>query len=390
MTKSRDPVVTAYALCNCLGRTTEEAVAALAAGRSGLAQPPLPLPFDTVCGTVGGELPGLPAAWSAYDTRQARIALATLDQVRAPVAAALGRWGPERVALVMATSTGGIAVSEDAYDAVRDTGRRPASYDLERQHNFFAFVELLRAETGIAGPATVVSTACSSSGKVFASARRLIAAGVADAVLVGGVDSLCRTTLCGFAGLSVLSPEPCRPFCRERQGMNIGEGGALLLVERQGEARAAVLGVGESCDGHHMSSPHPEGLGARLAMERALAEAGLEPAAVDYVNAHGTGTEANDAVEAVAIAGLLGEKVPVASTKGFTGHMLGVAGATEAIFAVVALEQGWLPVSLGAEPVEPEPGIRILTERLERPCRVAMSNSFGFGGSNVSVILGAP
>ncbi len=161
--KLRDPVVTAYALCNCLGRTTEEAIAALAAGHSGLASPPMPLPFETVCGAAPGGLPSLPDAWSAYDTRQARIALLTLDQIRGPVAAAVGRWGPARVALVMATSTGGIAVSEDAYDAVRDTGRRPASYDLERQHNFFAFVELLRAETGIAGPATVVSTACSSS-----------------------------------------------------------------------------------------------------------------------------------------------------------------------------------------------------------------------------------
>ncbi len=390
MRNSRDPGVTAYALCNGLGRTTEEVIASLAAGRHGLAPPSLPLQFETVCGAVGGSLPGLPEAWAAYDTRQSRIARLTLDQIRDPVASAVRRWGPERVAMVMATSTGGIAVSEDAYDAVRDTGRRPTGYDLERQHSFFAFAEYLRAETGIAGPASVVSTACSSSGKVFGSARRLIAAGVADAVLVGGVDSLCRTTLCGFAGLSVLSPEACRPFSRERQGMNIGEGGALLLLERQGDARALVLGVGESCDGHHMSSPHPEGLGARLAMQGALAEAGLEPAAVDYVNAHGTGTEINDAVEAVAIAAVFGDRVPVVSTKGYTGHMLGAAGATEAVFAIIALEQGWLPAGLGAEPLDPEHGIRIVTERLEWPCRAAMSNSFGFGGSNVSVILGAP
>ena len=384
-----DPVVTAYALCNCLGRSTEEAVAALAAGWTGLGPPPISLSFETVCGAVKGRLPGLPEAWSGYDTRQARVALQTVEQIRGPVASAVRRWGPERVALVMATSTGGIAVSEDAYDAVRDTGRLPAGYDLERQHSFFAFTHFLRAETGIAGPATVVSTACSSSGKVFGSARRLIAAGVADAVLIGGVDSLCRTTLCGFAGLGVLSPEPCRPFSRERQGMNIGEGGAMLLIEREGNARAVVLGVGESSDGHHMSSPHPEGLGARSAMTAALAEAGLRPAAVDYVNAHGTGTEINDAVEAAAIAAVLGDRVPVVSTKGYTGHMLGAAGATEAVFTIVALEQQWLPASLGVEPMDPANGIRLVADRVEHRCRVAMSNSFGFGGSNVSVILGA-
>ena len=387
--KSNDPAVTAYAVCNGLGRTTEQVVASLAAGRSGLVPPPMPLPFETVCGAVEDELPSLPEAWSLHDTRQARIAFQTLEQIRGPVASAVRRWGADRVALVMATSTGGIAVSEDAFDAFKTSGRTPAGYDLERQHSFFAFVDFLRAQTGIGGPATVVSTACSSSGKVFGCARRLLAAGVADAVLLGGVDSLCRTTLCGFAGLSVLSPEPCRPFSARRQGMNIGEGGAMLLIEREGEARAVVLGVGESCDAHHMSSPHPEGLGARLAMRAALAEAGLRPSAVDHVNAHGTGTEINDAVEAGAIAAVFGGDVPVASTKGFTGHMLGAAGATEAVFAIVALEQQWLPASLGAEPVDPANGIRVVPDRVEQRCRVVMSNSFGFGGSNVSVLLGA-
>ncbi len=164
----------------------------------------------------------------------------------------------------------------------------------------------------------------------------------------------------------------------------------MVLIEREGDARAAVLGVGESCDGHHMSSPHPEGLGARLAMQAALAEAGLKPSEVDYVNAHGTGTELNDAVEAGAIAAVFGEDVPVVSTKGFTGHMLGAAGATEAVFAIVAIEQQWIPASLGAEPVDPANGILIVPDRIERRCRVAISNSFGFGGSNVSLILGAP
>ena len=164
----------------------------------------------------------------------------------------------------------------------------------------------------------------------------------------------------------------------------------MLLVEREGEACALLLGTGESSDGHHMSSPHPEGLGARKAMEGALASAGVDARSVDYINAHGTGTALNDAAEATAIAAVFGDEVPVASTKGFTGHMLGAAGATEAIFAIVAIEQGWIPVNLGWEPLDPALAIRVSRERTERACRVVLSNSFGFGGSNVAVVLGAP
>jgi len=385
-----DVAVTAYSLCNCLGRTTKDVIESLSASRTGLGPPPFPLPFETVCGAVTGELPAPPPGFAAYDCRQARIALHTLEELRAPLAFALSRWGGDRLAIVMATSTGGIAESEEAYDAYKKVGRLPAGYDYDRQHTFSAFAELLRGVVGSTGPVYVVSTACSSSAKVLASARRLIAADVADAVLVGGVDSLSRTTLYGFAGLSVLSSSPCRPFSQVRRGMNIGEGGAMLLIERKGVARARILGVGETSDAHHMSSPRPDGLGVRMAMESALAEAHLEPSAVSYINAHGTATPINDAVEAAAISALFGGDVPVSSTKGFTGHMLGAAGATEAIFAVVAVEQGWIPASLGAEPQDPAFHIRLNRERAERRCRVVLSNSFGFGGSNVAVVVGAP
>jgi 3-oxoacyl-[acyl-carrier-protein] synthase-1 len=390
MSQGAPLAITAYSLCNCLGRTTAQVIDSLSESRTGLGPPPFSLPFETVCGAVRGELPKLPAQHSAYDAHQARIALQTFEEIRGPLAAAARRWGPDRIGIVMATSTGGIAVSEEAYDTLKKSGRLPAGYDYERQHTFFAFTDLLRAVSGAKGPAYVVSTACSSSGKVLASARRLIAADVVDAVLAGGVDSLSHTTLCGFAGLGVLSTTHCRPFALDRRGMNIGEGGAMLLIERAGEARALLLGVGESSDAYHMSSPHPNGLGARLAMAAALNEAGLDASAVDYINAHGTGTVQNDAAEAGAIAQLFGGGVRVASTKGFTGHMLGAAGATEAIFAIIAVEEGWIPASLGADPADPAFTIRINQKRVEHRCRVALSNSFGFGGSNVAVLVGGP
>ncbi|HEY8379350.1 MAG TPA: beta-ketoacyl synthase N-terminal-like domain-containing protein, partial [Nannocystis sp.] len=248
---------------------------------------------------------------------------------------------------------------------------------------------------GLHGPGLVLSTACSSSARVFASAQRLLACGVCDAVLVGGVDSLCGLTVRGFAGLEVLSHAPCRPFSRERAGINIGEGAALLLLERHGDGPARLLGVGDSSDAYHMTSPHPEGLGARLAMERALAAAGLSPADVDHVNAHGTGTRQNDSMESAAIRAVFGAPesgagVPVVATKGYTGHMLGAAGATEVAFVIDAIAGGYLPAGVGADPVDDSLGVDVVTARRERRTRAALSNSFAFGGSNVSVLIGAP
>ena len=380
--------ITGYSMCNSLGRNTDEVAKSLAASHSGLGEPPFRLPFKTVCGVVRGELPAPASRHSDYDTRQARIALLTLEGIRPSLDAAVSRWGTRRVALVIATSTGGIAASENAYEEFRNSGTVPDGYDFERQHTFFAFVRLLAEMTGVSGPCYVVSTACSSSGKVLGSAQRLIGSGVVDAVLVGGVDSLALTTLCGFAGLSVLSPTNCRPFSSERNGMNIGEGGAMLLVERDGDARALLLGVGESSDAHHMSTPHPEGLGARSAMLAALEQACVNSTRVDYINAHGTGTLLNDASEARAIFDVFGDRVPVSSTKGFTGHMLGAAGATELLFTIMAIEQGWVPANLGGDPVDPNVPVKINLERTRRTCRVAMSTSFGFGGSNAAVIVG--
>jgi 3-oxoacyl-[acyl-carrier-protein] synthase-1 len=318
------------------------------------------------------------------------MALAAFDGVAAAVERAVRRWGADRVAIVLGTSTGGILETEDALLAHAGTGAVPEGFSLERKHAFDGLLAVVRRRTGARGPGWVVSTACSSSGKVLGSARRLLAAGRADAVVTGGVDTLCQTTLRGFRTLEALSSRPCRPFSAERDGISLGEGGAFLLVEREGDGPARLLGVGETSDAHHMSHPHPEGLGARRAMEEALRQGGVAPGAVDHVNAHGTGTPANDVVEAGAIAAAVGSQALVASTKGYTGHLLGAAAATEAIFSILAIERGIVPASLGAAPLDAGVSVAVCLAPLRRACRVVLSNSFAFGGSNVAVLLGSP
>lgn len=381
--------ITAYAAANGLGLSKAEILAALRSGRSALTPCHLELPFETTCGTLPDDLPPPPRSLSAYDSRLCRMALLTLEEMQEAIARAVRRYGASRVAVLVGTSTGGIRETETAHARFVRQGSLPPGFDFERQHMFHALAELVSAATKADGPAFTVSTACSSSGKVFGSAQRLLSADLADAVLVGGVDTLCQTTLRGFGALQALSRTPCRPFAARRDGISLGEGAAFALLERHGEGPVRLLGVGESNDAYHMSHPHPEGLGARLAMEGALRQAGLEPAAVDYVNAHGTGTPANDVIEATAISAVLGDRVMVSSTKGYTGHTLGAAGATEAIIAALSIEHGFVPKSLNAEPLDPAVTASICLEPLFRPVRTVLTNSFAFGGSNVSLVLGA-
>jgi 3-oxoacyl-[acyl-carrier-protein] synthase-1 len=301
---------------------------------------------------------------------------------------ALARHGADRVAMVVGTTTSGLGRTEDAYHELKRTGALPLDYELHRQHSFGAMMEALRQVTGIGGPCFAVSTACSASAKAAGCAQRLLATNTVDAVLVGGVDALSQTTLRGFHSLQILSPVFCRPLSRERRGINIGEGAAYLLIERDGDATTRLLGVGESSDAHHMSAPDPTGEGARTAMAAALAQAELPPGEVAYINAHSPGTRLNDLSEGLAITSLLGGRVAVASTKGYTGHLLGAGGATEAIFSIVAIEQGWIPRSVGADPVDTDLGLNVPTARLETPCAYVLSNSFAFGGSNVSLLFG--
>jgi 3-oxoacyl-[acyl-carrier-protein] synthase-1 len=338
---------------------------------------------------VAGPLDAPPASLSEYDCRLARLALRSLEEIAPAVESACRRWGADRVALVLGTSTGGIEETERAYGAWRRSGRLPQGYDWDRKHAVGALLSLCRARTAVRGPGLVLATACASSGKAFGSAHRLLDARLCDAVLVGGVDSLCQTTLRGFQSLEVLARTPCRPFAADRSGISLGEGAAFLLLERTGAAAVQLLGEGETSDAFHMTAPRPDGSGACAAMEQALLHAGLAADEVDHVNAHGTGTPLNDQAEAAAIGRLFGARVPVASTKGYTGHLLGAAGATEAIFSIASIERGFIPGNLGAERVDPQLPIKVATSRLERRCRVVLSNSFAFGGSNVSVAFGA-
>ncbi|HMR32224.1 MAG TPA: beta-ketoacyl-[acyl-carrier-protein] synthase family protein [Geminicoccaceae bacterium] len=386
--------LSACTAASALGVGKAATLAALRAGRSGL-RPYADRGLATWAGRVDGlEEVRLPAGLEGFDCRNNRLAALGLaaDGFAGAARAAAGRWGPERVAVVLGTSTSGIASAEDAYRR-RDpaTGRLPADFDYRRTQDLQALAVFVRAALGLRGPASVLSTACTSAAKAFGEAAELMAAGLCDAAVVGGVDSMCDMTLYGFNALELVSAGPCRPFDAERDGISIGEAAAFALLERPaaGSAgRIGLLGFGASADAHHMSTPHPEGRGAAAAMTAALASAGIGPDTVDYVNFHGTGTRANDAAEDRAVWEVLGDRPHCSSTKGWTGHALGTAGALEAVIAALCIERGLVPGCLGTRTPDPACRCRILLDNAERPVRYVLSNSFGFGGSNCSLLLG--
>jgi 3-oxoacyl-[acyl-carrier-protein] synthase-1 len=381
-----------YTAVTGLGRGVDALADALAQRRSALA----PCRFETVqLDTMVAEVEGLDAVLlradlAAFECRNNRLAQLALEQdgFADAVRAARESLGAARIGVFLGTSTGGILETEIAYRH-RDpaTGALPAALDYRRSQNSFSVVEFVRSYFDLTGPAAAVCTACSSGAKVFGNARRMIDAGLIDAAVVGGVDSLCLTTLYGFHSLEVLSATACRPFDPERNGISIGEGAAFVLLA-YGDAGVALLGVGESSDAHHMSAPHPQGLGAKVAMQAALQDARLAPDAIDYINLHGTATPANDAAEALAVSAVFGRAVACSSTKGATGHALGAAGAIEAVISAVALERGLIPGSAGTRTIDAQllPGYRLQPEAA--PLRHVLSNSFGFGGSNCALVLG--
>jgi len=389
-----------FTATSCIGRGLQATLASLQEQRSGLA----PCAFETVTlQTHIGEVPGidsvrLPAASKRFDCRNNRLAQLGIaeDGFLDAVAACVGRWGRDRVGLFLGTSTSGMLETEIAYRQ-RDpqTGALPASFAYAGTHNSYSLAAFVQELLCLEGPSAVVSSACSSSAKVFGSARRMIAAGLIDAAVVGGVDSLCLTTLYGFHSLQLVSPNPCKPFDVERDGISIGEAAAFALIERPPESldtRAVLLlGVGESSDAYHMSSPHPEGRGARAAMLQALQSAGLAPEDIDYINLHGTGTPSNDSAEGHAVAAVFGSQTPAveaSSTKGATGHTLGAAGALEAVICALSLQHGLLPGSAHTRRVDASLGFDYLCANRLRPISRALSNSFGFGGTNCSIVLG--
>jgi 3-oxoacyl-[acyl-carrier-protein] synthase-1 len=389
--------LTAFTATSSIGRGLTATLAALEAGRTGLA----PCGFETVTlDTHVGEVAGvdaerLPAELDEFECRNNRLALLGLrqDGFEEAVRATARRLGPDRVGVWLGTSTSGILETELAYrQRDPDTGALPGSFRYRGAHNTFSVAAFAQRALALEGPAAVISSACSSSAKVFASARRAIEAGLIDAAVVGGVDSLCLTTLYGFHSLQLVARTPCRPFDAQRDGLSIGEAAAFALLERPASRSPAdsvlLLGTGESSDAWHMSAPHPEGRGASAAMRQALAAARLAPGEIDYINFHGTGTPSNDAAEARAVAAVLGTEVPGSSTKGATGHTLGAAGALEAVICALALRHGLMPGGVNTRTIDPELGVNYLRESRRTPLTHVMSNSFGFGGSNCSLVFG--
>lgn len=390
-------VLKEYTATSCIGRGRLAMLEALRGQRGGLA----PCTFETATiDTWTGEVRGidderLPASLRSFDCRNNRLAQLGLrqDGFADAVAQSVGRWGRRRVGVFLGTSTSGILQTELGYRH-RDpaTGALPDEFNYAGSQNSFSVADFARKYLQLEGPAVVVCSACSSSAKVFGSARRMFAAGLIDAAVVGGVDSLCLTTLYGFHALQLTSRGPCKPFDAARDGISISEAAAFALLERLPASLDAdavkLMGVGESSDAYHMSSPQPEGLGARAAMLAALDTAGITPGDIDYINLHGTGTPSNDSAESRAVAAVFGATTPGSSTKGATGHALGAAGALEAVICSLALQNEFAPAGINTLKIDPALGIHYLVEN--RPGRVSrvLSNSFGFGGTNCSLVLG--
>jgi 3-oxoacyl-[acyl-carrier-protein] synthase-1 len=386
-----------FTATSSIGRGLEQTLTALHERRAGL----IPCAFDTVdLATFMGEVVGvdalaLPVHLARFDCRNNRLALLGLmqDNFAEAVRAAIAKYGAQRIGVFLGTSTAGILQTELAYRR-RDpvSGALPADFIYGTTHNTFSVADFTRQYFGLTGPAVVVSSACSSSAKVFSSARRMMETGLIDAALVGGVDSLCLTTLYGFNSLGLTSEQACRPFDAQRNGISIGEAAAFALLERtpdQLDADAVLLlGTGESSDAYHMSSPHPDGLGARMAMQDALNMAGLQPSDIDYINLHGTATQSNDAAEGKAVAAVFGAATPCSSTKGATGHTLGAAGGLEAVICTLALQHGLIPAGLNTRQIDPLLALDYVLANREQPLARVLSNSFGFGGTNCSLIFG--
>jgi 3-oxoacyl-[acyl-carrier-protein] synthase I len=386
-----------FTATSCIGKGVAATLESLLEQRSGLAR----CKFETVdIHTHIGEVAGvdeerLPDNLRTFDCRNNRLAELALrqDGFFEAVQQAASRIGRRRVGVFLGTSTAGILQTELAYRE-RDpvSGALPASFEYGSTHNSFSVADYLRRRCRLEGPAVAVSCACASSAKAFGSARRMLEAGLIDAALVGGVDSLCLTTLYGFHSLQLSSPAPCRPFDVARDGISIGEAAAFAFLERapddlDGDS-VLLLGIGESSDAYHMSAPHPEGLGARRAMQAALASAALESGDIDYINLHGTGTPSNDRSESQAVTGVFGPTTPCSSTKGATGHTLGAAGALEAVISALAIKNGFMPGGIHTSTIDPTLTAHYIRDNRRAPLARVLSNSFGFGGTNCSLILG--
>jgi 3-oxoacyl-[acyl-carrier-protein] synthase-1 len=393
------PVLSALGLLNALGNNKTEVLTNLLAGSAPGMQPQAGWidGADRWVGAVNDSLPAVPATLAAFNCRNNQLLLAALAQIKSDIDEAITAFGRDRIGIVIGSSTSGIAEGEAALAEKMHHGVWPADYHY-RQQEIGSPAEFLARFLELPGIAYTVSTACSSSAKTLGSARQLLELDLCDAVICGGSDSLCKLTLNGFTALEAMSPARCEPFAANRNGINIGEGAALFLMVKNKYGDGILLaGIGESSDAHHISAPHPDGTGAEAAMRAALADAGIDVHAINYINLHGTATPLNDAMESAAVSRVFGENTPCSSTKPLTGHTLGAAGATEAALCWLLLSDvnsnRMLPAQINtATPDGTLAKIKLLrtTETLpnEKILRM-LSNSFAFGGSNAAVILEA-
>ncbi len=381
------PHVAAYTLTSALGPGLAAMRTAFDSGSSGLSTAPWP-DCDVACalGRVHGvEQVAVPASRASRNNQLVELALGQDDFVEA-VQAQIDAFGASRVGLVMGTSTSSIDRTEEAYRHRHADGRFASRYIQPLTHNPHAPGDYAAERLGILGPCLTVSAACASSAKAFGTAKRWLSQGLVDAVVVGGADTLCLSVIYGFHALQLVAPEPCRPFSVDRAGISLGEAAGFVLLTAHGDDGVRLRGVGESCDAHHMSSAHPEGLGARLAMQAALDDAGIGMRDVDYLNLHGTGTRANDHTEGMVCADLLHAGTLVSATKGWTGHALGAAGIVEAVICIDAIVRGLAPATCNTS--APDAAFELLLDNRRAAISVAMTNSFGFGGNNCAVVFG--
>ena len=384
-------------MTNACGVGTRQVLRAMQAGVSGLRRNDF-APAAALATWIGRvdavDASPMPAEYAAYDCRNNRLARLALEQdgFVAAVRGAAQRHGANRVGVFLGTTTSGILATELAYRAIvrqETEGGDVLSKELYQcRHNLFATTEFVRAYLHLSGTAATVSTACSSSAKVFATAARAIAADDCDAAVVGGVDSLALSTLYGFHSLELLSRHPCRPCDGNRDGISIGEAAGFALLDPAASSAVHLEGAGESSDAYHMSSPHPEGAGAARAMRSALHDATVTAADIDYINLHGTASRPNDAAEDRAILSVFGATTPVSSSKGWTGHTLGAAGIMGALVAELALRQQWMPGTQNCECVDPALACNVVLASQPWRMRRVLCNAFGFGGTNCSLVLG--
>lgn len=391
-------IITASSMVNALGRGKIATLKALKQKRSGLTASK-DLEFSTWLGYVEGvdDYP-LEKSLTEFSCRNNQLAKLTLDtdNFRSSVNKAIKKYGADRIGVFLGSSTSGSEETEKAYQNRDENGDLPATFDMAHTNNLSSLLDYTQKSLGLKGVGQVISTACSSSAKVFAAAHRHIETGFCDAAIVGGVDTLTQISLYGFNSLQLTSSAPCRPCDEKRDGISIGEAGGFALLETENVtdsiSTVVLKGYGESSDAYHMSTPHPEGRGAAKAIEYALDSAGLSASDIDYINLHGTATPSNDAAEDKGLASVFGTDTPCSSTKGWTGHTLGAAGITEALICALVLENQFLPVTLNLTTPDPSINSMILLENskleLENKIKYVISNSFGFGGSNCSLIFG--